>query len=168
MKQNDQSTEQGLKVAFSANKFAEKRAEASVFEHSLEFVARINQVNYINDSKATSVHETWNSLQVMTENVILILGGTDRKSDYSMLGNLVRDKVKAIVCMGTEREPIFSALMHTCLIVHAHSLEEAVRVAGFTAQPGCTVLFSPGCPSSDAFDNYKVRGEKFKQIVQTL
>lgn len=160
--------EQGLKVAFSANKFAEKRAESSVFEHSLEFVARINQVNYINDSKATSVHETWNSLNVMTENVVLILGGTDRKNDYTVLRGLVSEKVKAVICMGAEREPIFSALMHAGLTVHVRSMEEAIQAAGFAARPGSTVLFSPACPSSDAFENYKSRGDKFKQIVQNL
>jgi UDP-N-acetylmuramoylalanine--D-glutamate ligase len=168
MKQNDHSTEQGLKVAFCANKFAERRAESSVFEHSLEFVARINQVNFINDSKATSVHETFQSLNLMTESIVLILGGTDRKSDYTVLGNLVAEKVKTVICMGTEREPIFSAFMNACLVIHAYSLQEALQLAVVAAKPGYAVLFSPGCPSSDAFDNYKIRGEKFKQIVQTL
>ncbi len=167
MKSTENKSEQ-LKVAFSANKFAERRAESSVFDHSLEFVARINQVNYINDSKATSVNETWNSLNAMPEDVILILGGTDRKNDYSVLNSLVERKVKTLICMGTEREPIFSSLMHAGLTVHAHSLEEALKIAGFMASPGSTVLFSPGCPSSDAFDNYKTRGDKFKQIVNTI
>lgn len=161
-------TEEQLRVAFSASKFAEQRAESSLFEHSLEFVARINQVNYINDSKATSVNETWNALNVMNEDVVLILGGIDRRSDYTVLRELVKEKVKAIVCMGSEREKIFSALMHLGMTVHANTLEEAVQYAQIAAKPGSVVLFSPGCPSFDAFDNYKNRGAKFKQIVSTL
>jgi UDP-N-acetylmuramoylalanine--D-glutamate ligase len=164
MKENENQ----LKVAFSASKLAERRSEPSVFEHSLEFVARINQVNYINDSKATSVNDTWNSLSVMTEPTVLILGGNDRRSDFSVLRGLVGEKVKAVVCIGSEREKIFSALMGKSMIVHASDLEEAVKISNLLARPGQTVLFSPGCPSFDAFDNYKNRGNKFKELVSVL
>jgi UDP-N-acetylmuramoylalanine--D-glutamate ligase len=157
-----------LKVAFSANQFAGRREEPSVFEHSLEFVARINQVNYINDSKSTSVNDTWTSLNVMTEKTLLILGGIDRRSDYSVLRGLVAEKVSAVVCLGSEREKIFSALMDLGMTVHAGSMEEAVKMAKLLAKSGSTVLFSPGCPSFDAFDNYKNRGNKFKELVSGL
>ena len=116
-----------LKVAFSARQFAGRRDEPSVFEHSLEFVARINQVNYINDSKATSVNDTWTSLNAMTEKTVLILGGIDRRSDYSVLRGLVAEKVYAVVCLGSEREKIFSALIDQGITVHADSMEEAVK-----------------------------------------
>ncbi len=160
--------EQKLTVAFSANKFAERREQASVFEHNLEFAARINRVNYINDSKATTVEETWNSLNVMTEDITLILGGTDRKSDYGILKNLVKEKVRAVICLGSERERIFKAFMDSALTVHAQTMEEAVKLAAIIAKPGSTVLFSPGCPSYDAFDNYKNRGNKFKHLVSAI
>jgi UDP-N-acetylmuramoylalanine--D-glutamate ligase len=157
-----------LKVAFSARQFAGRRDEPSVFEHSLEFVARINQVNYINDSKATSVNDTWTSLNAMTEKTVLILGGIDRRSDYSVLRGLVAEKVYAVVCLGSEREKIFSALIDQGITVHADSMEEAVKFSQLLAKSGTTVLFSPGCPSFDAFDNYKNRGNKFKELVNSL
>jgi len=161
-------TKNNLTIAFSASKLAESRITPSLFEHNLEFVARINQVNYVNDSKATSIGDTWNSLTAMTEEVVLILGCTDLRSDYEMLKGLVKEKVKAVICMGTERERIFTALMHLGLTVYADSLEEAVKVSGILAKPGSTVLFSPGCPSFDAFDNFKNRGDKFKELVHLL
>ncbi len=157
-----------LKVAFSASQFADRREELNIFEHSLEFVARINQVNYINDSRATSVNETWSSLGAMTERTILILGGVDKRSDYTALRGQVTEQVDAVICLGADREKIFSALIDCSLLVHAESLEEAVKLAKTMAKPGTTVLFSPGCPSFDAFDNYKNRGNKFKQIVSSL
>ncbi|MFI5151208.1 MAG: glutamate ligase domain-containing protein [Bacteroidia bacterium] len=157
-----------LTIAFSASKLADSRTALSVFEHNLEFVARINLVNYINDSKATAVNDTWNSLQIMNEDVVLILGCTDLRSDYGILQGLVREKVKAIICLGTERERIFSALMHLGFTVYAESLEEAVTLSAQLAKPGSTVLFSPGCPSFGAFDNYKNRGDKFKELVNAL
>jgi UDP-N-acetylmuramoylalanine--D-glutamate ligase len=160
--------ENQLKVAFSASKIAGRRSEPSVFEHSLEFVARVNQVNYINDSKATSVNDTWNSLSLMTEPTVLILGGNDRRSDFSVLRGLVGEKVKAVVCLGSEREKVFSALMSKSMVVHANTLEEAVKISSLLSRPGFTVLFSPGCPSFDAFDNYKNRGNKFKELVSIL
>jgi UDP-N-acetylmuramoylalanine--D-glutamate ligase len=157
-----------LTIAFSASKLADSRTALSVFEHNLEFVARINLVNYINDSKATAVNDTWNSLQIMHEDVVLILGCTDLRSDFGMLKGLVKEKVKAVICLGPERERIFSALMHLGLTVYAESLEEAVKLSAHLAKPGSTVLFSPGCPSFGAFDNYKNRGDKFKELINAL
>jgi UDP-N-acetylmuramoylalanine--D-glutamate ligase len=156
------------KVAFSDNQIARKRNDASVFEHSLEFVAKVNQVSYINDSKATSVNDTWNSLQAIEKCVVLILGGNDRRSDYSVLSGQIDEKVKAIVCLGSDRDQIFSALIRHGMIVHALDLKEAVSIAGALSKPGDTVLFSPGCPSFDAFDNYKNRGNKFKELVCSI
>ena len=155
-------------VAFSSNQLAGQRNEASVSEHSLEFVAKVNQVSYVNDSRATSVNDTWNSLQAMDKDVVLIIGGNDRRSDYSVLRGLVVEKVKAIICLGSDRDRIFSALIRCGIIVHAIDLKEAVQIAGILSKPGNTVLFSPGCPSFDAFDNYKNRGNKFKELVCSI
>jgi UDP-N-acetylmuramoylalanine--D-glutamate ligase len=131
-------------------------------------VARTNQFNYINDSRATSVAETWNSLNVMTEEVVLILGGIDRRGDYNQLTELIGKKAKAVICMGSERDKIFSAYMDVTLVAHALSLEEAVQMASKLATAGSAVLFSPSCPSCDAFDNYKNRGNKFKLLVSQI
>ncbi|HXC05785.1 MAG TPA: cyanophycin synthetase [Bacteroidia bacterium] len=159
---------QHLSIAFSASKFADRRSETSILEHQLEFVARINQVNYINDSKATTVADTWNSLHAMPGNVILLMGGMDRGNDYKILKGIVKEKVKAIICLGAERDKIFSALLGNGLLLHAASLDEAVKFASLYGQAGDVVLFSPACPSYDAFDNYKNRGNKFKHLVSTL
>jgi UDP-N-acetylmuramoylalanine--D-glutamate ligase len=157
-----------LTVAFSVSQFAARREVPSEFEHCLEFVARINEVNYVNDSKATSMNDTWTSLNAMTEDTILILGGVSRRNDYEVLKGLVGEKVKAVICLGSEREKIFSTLMHLGFTVHADSIEEAVKISKTLARSGSTVLFSPGCPSFDAFDNYKNRGNKFKELVNSL
>lgn len=159
---------QHLSIAFSATQFANRRTETSLLEHQLEFVARINQVNYINDSKATTVADTWNSLHAIPGNVILLIGGMDRGNDYKVLKGMVKEKVKAVICLGAEREKIFSALLGNGLLLHAASLDEAVKFAKIYSKPGDVVLFSPACPSYDAFDNYKNRGNKFKHLVSTL
>jgi len=138
-------------------------------EHRLEFVAKVHGVNFINDSKATNVNSTWYALESMQTPVVLILGGVDKGNDYSMLMEMVKEKVKAIVCLGTDNKKIkkaFKAVVET--IVETGSAQEAVAVSGKLAKSGDTVLLSPACASFDLFENYEDRGHQFKAAVRGL
>jgi UDP-N-acetylmuramoylalanine--D-glutamate ligase len=138
-------------------------------EHRLEFVSRVHGVEYINDSKATNVNSTWYALESMTNPTVWIVGGVDKGNDYSMLKDLVKRNVKAIVCLGIDNKKIvkaFSKLVDT--VVETSSASDAVRTASRLASKGDTVLLSPCCSSFDLFDNYEDRGRKFKQAVKSL
>lgn len=138
-------------------------------EHRLEHVARISGIDFINDSKATNVNSTWYALESMTSDVILILGGVDKGNDYSMLKDLVRSKVKAIVCLGKDNKKIHDAFEEdTHIIVNTTSAEEAVQVAYHLAKKGDAVLLSPACASFDLFKSYEDRGNQFKKAVTEL
>lgn len=137
-------------------------------EHRLEFVMRIRGVEYINDSKATNVNSTWYALESMTNPTVWIVGGTDKGNDYSALVDLVKDKVKAIVCMGVDNSKILKAFDGLKPIADTHSLEEAMKVAYGISENGDTVLLSPCCASFDLFENYEDRGHKFKEAVRNL
>lgn len=138
-------------------------------EHRMEKVATIKGVEFINDSKATNVNSTWFALESMTKPVILILGGVDKGNDYSLLADLVQEKVKAIVCMGTDNAKIHEAFGEIIpLIVNTQSAEEAVQSAFHFANKGEAVLLSPACASFDLFKNYEDRGNQFKQAVKNL
>ncbi|MFI5136846.1 MAG: UDP-N-acetylmuramoyl-L-alanine--D-glutamate ligase [Sphingobacteriales bacterium] len=138
-------------------------------EHRLESVGKISGISFINDSKATNVNSTWYALESMTSDVILILGGVDKGNDYSMLKSLVRQKVKAIVCLGKDNKRIHDAFEDDVeLIVNTSSAEEAAQVAYHLASKGDTVLLSPACASFDLFKNYEDRGRQFKQAVKEL
>lgn len=138
-------------------------------EHRLEFVAKISDVTYINDSKATNVNSTWYALESVGTQVVLIMGGVDKGNDYSMLKDLVRSKVKAIVCMGKDNKRIHEAFEDDVeVIVNTFSAEEAVQVAYHLAKKGDTVLLSPACASFDLFKNYEDRGNQFKAAVKEL
>ncbi len=138
-------------------------------EHRLEFVAKISDVTYINDSKATNVNSTWYALESVGPEVILILGGVDKGNDYSMLKDLVRKKVKAIVCLGKNNKRIHEAFEDDVeLIVNTFSANEAVQVAYHLAKKGSTVLLSPACASFDLFSSYEDRGNQFKAAVKEL
>ncbi len=138
-------------------------------EHRLESVGKISGISFINDSKATNVNSTWYALESMTSDVILILGGVDKGNDYSMLKDLVRQKVKAIVCLGKDTKRIHEAFEDDVeVIVNAYSAEEAVQVSYHLATKGDTVLLSPACASFDLFKNYEDRGRQFKQAVREL
>ncbi|GAC1306753.1 MAG: UDP-N-acetylmuramoyl-L-alanine--D-glutamate ligase [Mucilaginibacter sp.] len=138
-------------------------------EHRLEFVGKISGISFINDSKATNVNSTWYALESMTSDVILILGGVDKGNDYSMLKDLVRQKVKAIVCLGKDTKRIHEAFEDDVdVIVNTYSAEEAVQVSYHLATKGDTVLLSPTCASFDLFKNYEDRGRQFKQAVREL
>ena len=138
-------------------------------EHRLEFVAKISDVTYINDSKATNVNSTWYALESVGNEVVLILGGVDKGNDYGMLKDLVRSKVKAIVCLGKDNKRIHEAFEDDVeIIVNTFSAHEAVQVAYHLAKKGNTVLLSPACASFDLFKNYEDRGNQFKAAVKEL
>jgi UDP-N-acetylmuramoylalanine--D-glutamate ligase len=138
-------------------------------EHRLESVGKISGINFINDSKATNVNSTWYALESMTSDVILILGGVDKGNDYSMLKSLVKQKVKAIVCLGKDNKRIHDAFEDVVdIIVNTYSAQEAAQVAYHLATKGDTVLLSPACASFDLFKNYEDRGRQFKQAVKEL
>jgi UDP-N-acetylmuramoylalanine--D-glutamate ligase len=138
-------------------------------EHRLEFVAKVHGIEFINDSKATNVNSTWYALESMNNPVVWIVGGQDKGNDYSMLMNLVKDKVKAIVCLGKDNSKIHKAFKGTItLIEDATTAEEAVKKAYRLGKKGDIVLLSPACASFDLFENYEDRGHQFKQAVRSL
>jgi len=138
-------------------------------DHRLEFVAKINDVTYINDSKATNVNSTWYALESMNTDVVLIMGGVDKGNDYEMLKDLVKSKVKAIICLGKDNKRIHDAFEDDVeVIVNTFSAEEAVQVSYHLAKKGGTVLLSPACASFDLFKNYEDRGNQFKAAVKEL
>jgi UDP-N-acetylmuramoylalanine--D-glutamate ligase len=144
-------------------------AEFENVEHRLEFVANVHGIEYINDSKATNVNSTWYALERMDKKVIWIVGGVDKMVDYSSLHGLVKDKVRAIIYMGTEKPKMFENFMDkVSLITDASSMEEAVRNAYFAAEKGETVLLSPASASFNMFDNLEERGKVFKKAVRGL
>lgn len=138
-------------------------------EHRLEFVAKVNGVNFINDSKATNVNSTWYALESMETPVVLILGGVDKGNDYDILIDMAKEKVKAIVCLGIDNKKIkkaFAGIVEN--IVEASSAKEAVLQSYKIAKRGDVVLLSPACASFDLFENYEDRGHQFKAAVRSL
>ena len=136
-------------------------------EHRLEKVLSVGGVLYINDSKATNVNSTWYALESMTTPVILILGGKDKGNDYSAIADLVRDKVKAIVCLGVDNVKIHEAFGDK-VVADTLSAKECVEKCASIAREGDTVLLSPCCASFDLFKSYEDRGEQFKKAVREL
>jgi len=138
-------------------------------EHRMEPVATIKGVEFINDSKATNVNSTWYALESMEQPTILILGGIDKGNDYSLIRQLVKEKVKAIVCMGVDNRKIHEAFRNDVeLIVNTSNARDAVQAAFHFADKGDVVLLSPACASFDLFKNYEDRGVQFKQAVKEL
>jgi UDP-N-acetylmuramoylalanine--D-glutamate ligase len=138
-------------------------------EHRLEKVLKIQNVQYINDSKATNVNATFFALDSMNTPTVWIVGGVDKGNDYNELMALVREKVKAIVCLGVDNKKIIEAFGNVVdVMVEATSMNEAVRMAERLSEKGDTVLLSPACASFDLFENYEERGKQFKQAVQNL
>ncbi|MDO4225154.1 MAG: UDP-N-acetylmuramoyl-L-alanine--D-glutamate ligase [Bergeyella zoohelcum] len=135
-------------------------------EHRLEQFAEIDGVKFINDSKATNVNATYFALESMTAPTIWIVGGVDKGNDYTEIEDLVKRKVKAIVCLGLDNDKIISFFQDKKeLIYNTSNLEECVKIAKSIAEEGDNVLLSPCCASFDLFKNYEDRGEKFKQEV---
>ena len=143
----------------------------SPIEHRLEPVLTIRDVLYINDSKATNIDAAWYALECQTRPVVWIVGGTDKGNDYSVLDQLVRDRVKAIVCLGVDNAKIHAAfedIVGKDRITDTLSAGEAVRASAAFASPGDVVLLSPCCASFDLFKNYEDRGRQFKEAVRHL
>ncbi len=137
--------------------------------HRLEHVACIGGVNYINDSKATNVNSVWYALESFSPQIVLIMGGVDKGNDYEMLRDLVKSKVRAVICIGKDNTRIHESFEDdTDVIVNSSSMRDAVEIASHLAQKGDTVLLSPACASFDWFKNYEERGDKFKEAVMAL
>ncbi len=137
--------------------------------HRLEYVSSVHGIKFINDSKATNINSTWYALEYYNKNIIWIAGGVDKGNDYSILSELVKNKVKVIICLGVNNRPIHNAfgdIVET--IIDAQSASEAVNIAYNVAKTGETVLLSPACSSFDLFENYEDRGNQFKMAVKEL
>lgn len=138
-------------------------------EHRLENFAKIRGVEYINDSKATNINATFYALECMDKSTVWVVGGVDKGNDYEDLLPLVREKVKAIVCLGTDNEKIKKTFGNVIeFIIETAGAEEAVKVAEKLSETGDVVLLSPACASFDLFDNYEDRGRQFKNAVRNL
>ncbi len=138
-------------------------------EHRLEAVIKVRGITFVNDSKATNINSTWYALESMTTPVVWIVGGIDKGNDYNELMELVRGKVKAIVCLGVDNAKIHAAFEKVIpTIVDTASADDAVKQAYALASKGDTVLLSPACASFDLFENYEDRGRKFKEAARKL
>ncbi|UOB18493.1 UDP-N-acetylmuramoyl-L-alanine--D-glutamate ligase [Abyssalbus ytuae] len=138
-------------------------------EHRLEKVLKIQNVQYINDSKATNVNATFYALDSMTSPTVWIVGGTDKGNDYAPLMPIVREKVKAVICLGIDNSKIIDAFGKVVdFMIETVSMEEAVKIAHKISTKGDTVLLSPACASFDLFQNYEDRGRQFKEAVRNL
>jgi len=157
----------GILSNVEPRRIAKAVREFRAVEHRLEHVASINGVEYYNDSKATNVDATIKALESFPGNIHLILGGKDKGSDYSVLNDLLRQRVKYVYTIGAAAAKIEAQVMGT-EIVHAETLENAVRRAADSTRPGDVVLLAPACASFDQFRNYEHRGEVFKEVVRSL
>lgn len=138
-------------------------------EHRLEKVLKIQNVQYINDSKATNVNATFFALDSMNTPTVWIVGGVDKGNDYNELMSLVREKVKAIICLGVENKKIIDVFGNVVdMMIEVDNMSDAVRMAQRLSEKGDAVLLSPACASFDLFENYEDRGKQFKQAVKNL
>ncbi len=162
----------GVLMGCAPEKIRQAVQDFKAVEHRLEFVATINGVDYYNDSKATNVDATIKALESFPANIHLILGGKDKGSDYTVLNDLLRQRVKRVYTIGAAAAKIESQILSSKdggpELVHAETLENAIRKANAVAQPGDIVLLAPACASFDQFKSYEHRGKIFKQTVQAL
>jgi UDP-N-acetylmuramoylalanine--D-glutamate ligase len=159
----------GMVVNIRSEKIRESMADFKGVEHRLERFLKVHGIEFINDSKATNINSTWYALESMTQPTVWIVGGIDKGNDYSQLHELVKSKVKAIVCLGTDNSRILEAFKNVGIdMVETQSMEDAVRSAYYLAKNGDTVLLSPACASFDLFENYEDRGRQFKHEVREL
>jgi UDP-N-acetylmuramoylalanine--D-glutamate ligase len=162
----------GALMGCAPEKIRQAVRDFKAVEHRLEFVATIRGVDYYNDSKATNVDATIKALESFPANIHLILGGKDKGSDYTVLNDLLRQRVKRVYTIGAAAAKIESQIVSSASgnaeVVHAETLENALRKAHATAQPGDVVLLAPACASFDQFKNYEHRGQVFKEIVRGL
>jgi UDP-N-acetylmuramoylalanine--D-glutamate ligase len=156
-------------IGIRKDKIREAVQSFESLEHRMEYVSTVRGVEFINDSKATNVNSTWYALESMQKPVVLILGGIDKGNDYSLMRDLVKEKVKAIVCMGLDNRKIHDAFQNDVpVIVDTSSAVEAVKNSFQLAAKGDIVLLSPACASFDLFKNYEDRGKQFKEAVRDL
>ena len=159
----------GMVINIRNEKIRESLADFKGVEHRLERFLKVHGIEFINDSKATNINSTWYALESMTQPTVWIVGGIDKGNDYSQLYELVKSKVKAIVCLGIDNSKILDAFRNIGIdMVETQSMEDAVRSSYYLAKKGETVLLSPACASFDLFENYEDRGHQFKQEVRKL
>jgi len=150
-------------------KIKESLSDFAGVEHRLEFVANVHGIAFINDSKATNINSTWYALESINHPIVWICGGRDKGNDYTELLDLVRSKVKAIVCLGADNSKIKAAFADSVEIIEEYvTARGAVEAAYNLAQKDDVVLLSPACASFDLFENYEDRGRQFKQAVKRL
>lgn len=157
-----------LTMDIRKEKIREAVESFETLEHRMEPVAVVRGVEFINDSKATNVNSTWFALESMTKPTILILGGVDKGNDYSAIEDLVKEKVKAIVCLGVDNKKIHEAFDKIVRVIDTASAVDAVKQSFEAADKGDVVLLSPACASFDLFKNYEDRGKQFKEAVKAL
>ncbi len=163
----------GLTVAsilkLSKNNIRESLLKFNVLPHRLEFVLKIQDVNYINDSKATNVNATFYALETLNTKGVWIVGGVDKGNNYEQLLPLVREKIKAIICLGKNNQKLIDVFSEVAdVLVETESMEEAVKIAHNISRKKETVLLSPACASFDLFKNFEDRGNQFKNAVRNL
>jgi UDP-N-acetylmuramoylalanine--D-glutamate ligase len=147
----------------------ESLSDFNALEHRMEFVATVRGIDFVNDSKATNINSTWFALESATKPVIWVAGGLDKGNDYTVLLSLVKEKVKAIVCLGKDNRKIHEAFArHVDMIANTQTAEEAVLMAYQLGGQGDMCLLSPACASFDLFENYMDRGTQFKAAVKSL
>jgi UDP-N-acetylmuramoylalanine--D-glutamate ligase len=148
----------------------ESRNNAQQLSHRLEFVKEVNGVEYINDSRSCDIDSTFYALEQMTKPVVWIVGGVDHGNDYLMLKDIVKEKVKAIVCLGTNNNKLFESFRFEVpmMIIDAGSAKESVQMAKLVSRSGDVVLLSPACASYDMFKSYEDRGDQFKNAVNEI
>ncbi len=145
------------------------RVRSSEDDHQLEFVDEINGIAFINDSKSIRLTATRNALEAIETSVVLIIGGDDRENDYSVISQQIKQKVIAVVYLGNYSDKILKCYSsHKMLFAKASTIKEAVQISAAYALSGDVVLFSPACPSYHSFDNYKNRGNEFKDVIKNL
>ena len=159
----------GRTMDIRKEKIRESLASFKSLEHRMEYVATVRGVDFINDSKATNVNSVWFALESMERPVVLIMGGVDKGNDYSAIRDLVREKVKAIICLGVDNRPIHEGLSKDIeVMVNTDNMKDAVAAAFQMSSKGDVVLLSPACASFDLFKNYEERGHQFKEAVREL
>lgn len=159
----------GMVLEIRNDRIRESLTDFQGVEHRLERFLKVHGIEFINDSKATNVNSTWYALESMNHQVVWIAGGIDKGNDYSMLYDLVKEKVKAIVCLGVDNSKIHKAFDGMVKnIIDTTNMAEAVKSAYYLARNGDIVLLSPACASFDLFENYEDRGHQFKQEVRNL
>jgi UDP-N-acetylmuramoylalanine--D-glutamate ligase len=147
----------------------ESFADFMTEQHRMETVSKVHGIEFVNDSVSCTVNATWYALESTNKPVIWLAGGLDRNSDYSILHPLVKEKVKAIICLGRDNRRISEAFDDIDIaVVRAEDMQEAVELAYHLGRTGDVVLLSPCCPSFDKFENYEERGNKFRKMVREL